>query len=111
MITPSLGGIRPLGTLIARRGWRALTTLGQNLDLRRKPLDMPKHDADRLDKAVADLVKHGHDDLPEGPPSPLGGDVRPNLLEVRPEREIHRLAKLGREIVDKRLAVRNRGAA
>jgi len=41
---------------------------------------MPNRDADRLDEAVADLVQHGRDDLPEGPPSDLGGEVRPNPL-------------------------------
>ncbi len=72
---------------------------------------MPRRNADRLAEAVAELKQHGHDDLPEGPPSPLGGEVRPNLLKSRREPEIRRLAKLGREIVDKRLAQRKSGAA
>lgn len=71
---------------------------------------MPNHDADRLDEAVADLVQHGRDDLPEGPPSDLGGEVRPNPLTTRPEPEIRRLAALGRRLVDKRLATRARQA-
>ena len=72
---------------------------------------MPERDADRLDEAVADLVKHGHDDLPEGPASPLGGEVRPNQLKVRRVPEIRRLAERGKAIVDKRLEARNRSAA
>ncbi len=71
---------------------------------------MPNRNADRLDEAVADLVKHGHDDLPDGQPSPLGGEVRPNLLRTRTEPEIRRLAKRGKALVDKRLATRNSGA-
>jgi hypothetical protein len=65
-----------------------------------------KADADRLDEAVEELVKHGHDDLPDGPSSPLGGEARPNLLKTRTEPEIRRLEALGRAIVDKHLAAR-----
>ena len=68
---------------------------------------MPNPDADRLDDAVAELVEHGHDDLPEGRPSPLGGEARPNLLITRPEAEIKRLAELGKTIVDRRLSARS----
>ncbi len=71
---------------------------------------MPNPNADRLDEVVAELVKHGHDDLPEGPSSPLGGEVRPNLLITRSEPEIRRLAELGRAIVDKRISARSRDA-
>ena len=71
---------------------------------------MPKRDAERLDEVVADLVEHGHDDLPQGPASPLGGEVRPNLLRTRPEPEIRRFAKRGKAIVDKRVAARTRTA-
>jgi len=66
--------------------------------------------ADRLEQAVAELVKHGHDDLPQGDSSPLGGEARPNPLIVRSEAEISRLADLGRSIVDSRIAARNRQA-
>jgi hypothetical protein len=68
---------------------------------------MPKTDAEKLVQAVDELVKHGHDELPEGPSSPLGGEVRPNLLTTRSEPEIRRLAALGRTIVDKRLSARS----
>lgn len=67
---------------------------------------MPKTRADQLDKAVAELIEHGHDDLPEGPTSPLGGEARPNPLVVRSEAEIHRLADRGKLIVDRRIAAR-----
>lgn len=72
---------------------------------------MPNPDADRLDDAVAELVEHGHDDLPEGTPSPLGGEARPNLLTTRPETEIKRLAKLGKMIVDQRITARSTNAS
>jgi hypothetical protein len=62
---------------------------------------------DRLDDVVAELVAHGHDDIPEGAPSPLGGEARPNLLTTRPETEIRRLAELGKAIVDRRIASRS----
>jgi hypothetical protein len=68
---------------------------------------MPKTDADKLVEAVNEIVKHGHDELPEGPSSPLGGEVRPNLLTTRSEPEIRRLAALGRDIVDERLSARS----
>jgi hypothetical protein len=71
---------------------------------------MPNPNADRLDEVVAELMEHGHDDLPEGPSSPLGGEVRPNLLTTRPEPEIRRLAELGRAIVDKRISARSADA-
>ena len=32
---------------------------------------MPNTDADKLTAAVDEIVKHGHDNLPEGPASPL----------------------------------------
>jgi hypothetical protein len=70
-------------------------------------IGMPNPDADRLDAAVAEILKHGHDDLPEGPPSPLGGEARPNLLTTRTEFETRRLAERGQEIVDKRISARN----
>lgn len=66
---------------------------------------MTRRGADRLVEAVAELEQHGHDDLPEGPSSPLEYD--PGLLKSRREPEVRRLAKLGREIVDGRLAKRN----
>lgn len=66
--------------------------------------------ADRLDQAVAELVKHGHDDLPEGASSPLGGEARPNPLVVRSEAEISRLADHGKAIVDRRIAARSQPA-
>jgi hypothetical protein len=72
---------------------------------------MPNPDADRLDDAVAELVRHGHDDLPEGASSPLGGEARPNLLTTRPEQEIKRLAKLGKMIVDRRITARSTHAS
>jgi hypothetical protein len=68
---------------------------------------MPNPNADRLDDAVAELVEHGHDDLPDGAASPLGGEARPNLLKTRPEAEIRRLAKLGKMLVDERVAARS----
>jgi hypothetical protein len=67
---------------------------------------MPNPDADRLDEVVAEIVKHGHDDLPEGPSSPLGGEARPNLLHVRTEPETRRLAQRGQAIVDQRISAR-----
>jgi hypothetical protein len=67
---------------------------------------MPNPDADKLDEAVAEIMKHGHDDLPEGPSSPLGGEARPNLLKTRTERETRRLAERGEAIVDKRISAR-----
>ncbi len=67
---------------------------------------MSNTDADKLADAVNEILKHGHDDLPEGPSSPLGGEARPNLLIARSEAEIRRLAKLGKEIVDKRISAR-----
>jgi hypothetical protein len=72
---------------------------------------MSPSDADKLDAAVTELIQHGHDDLPEGPPSPLGGEARPNLLNTRPESETRRLAERGQAIVDRRLAVRNAKAS
>jgi hypothetical protein len=72
---------------------------------------MPNQDADRLDATVAEILKHGHDDLPEGPSSPLGGEVRPNLLITRTESETKRLAKRGKAIVDKRASARSRRQA
>lgn len=71
---------------------------------------MPNPDADKLAAAVDEIVKHGHDNLPEGPASPLGGEARPNLLITRPEPEIRRLAELGKSIVDKRISARARHA-
>lgn len=67
---------------------------------------MPNPDADRLDEVVEEIVKHGHDDLPEGPSSPLGGEARPNLLKTRTEPETRRLAERGQAIVDKRISAR-----
>jgi len=67
---------------------------------------MPRSDADKLAAAVDEMVKHGHDNLPEGPPSPLGGEVRPNLLTTRTEPEIRRLARLGEALVDERISAR-----
>lgn len=67
---------------------------------------MTKSDADKLAEAVDEIVKHGHDELPEGPSSPLGGEVRPNLLTTRSEPEIRRLAAQGKAIVDERIAAR-----
>lgn len=72
---------------------------------------MPNRDADRLDAAVAELLKHGHDDLPEGPSSPLGGEARPNLLKIRTEPETRRLAEQGQAIVDHRISTRSTQAA
>lgn len=72
---------------------------------------MRERDADRLAEAVADLEAHGHDDLPDGPSSDLGGEVRSKLLNTRSEREFERLAALGKNIVEKRLAKRRAGAA
>jgi hypothetical protein len=71
---------------------------------------MPNPDADKLAAAVDEIVKHGHDNLPEGSASPLGGEARPNLLTTRPEPEIRRLAELGKSIVDKRISARARHA-
>jgi hypothetical protein len=68
---------------------------------------MLKTDADKLADAVDEVLRHGHDDLPEGPSSPLGGEVRPNLLTTRSEPEIMRLAELGRAIVDQRISARS----
>jgi hypothetical protein len=68
---------------------------------------MPKTDADKLAEAVEEVLRHGHDDMPEGPSSPLGGEVRPNLLTTRSEPEIMRLAELGRAIVDQRISARS----
>lgn len=67
---------------------------------------MPNPNADRLDKVVAELVKHGQDALPEGPASPLGGEARPNNLTSRPVAEILRLKGFGRTKVDSRIAAR-----
>ncbi len=72
---------------------------------------MSNLDADRLDDAVAEIVQHGHDDMPEGPPSPLGGEARPNLLKSRPHSEITRLAALGKNLVDHGLAALNSRAS
>lgn len=73
------------------------------------PEDLPamaNPDADRLDAVVAEIVEHGHDDLPEGPSSPLGGEARPNPLITRSAAEIRRLAQRGEEIVNQRAAAR-----
>jgi hypothetical protein len=71
---------------------------------------MPNPDADKLAAAIDELVEHGHDDLPEGPASPLGGEARPNLLTTRPEPFIRGLAELGMSFVDERLSARARHA-
>lgn len=71
---------------------------------------MPKTDADKLADTVNQILEHGHDDLPEGPSSPLGGEVRPNLLTTRSEPEIMRLAELGRAIVDERISAQSTDA-
>ena len=71
---------------------------------------MPNSDTDKLVDAVDEIVKHGHDNLPEGPSSPLGGEARPNLLTTRTEPEIRRLAKLGEVLVDKRISARTKHA-
>jgi hypothetical protein len=68
---------------------------------------MLKTDADKLADTVDEVLRHGHDDLPEGPSSPLGGEVRPNLLTTRSEPEIMRLAELGKAIVDQRISARS----
>jgi hypothetical protein len=68
---------------------------------------MPKSDADRLAETVKEIVKHGHDDLPEGPASPLGGEARPNALKTRSLSEVKRLANLGKALVDKQIASRD----
>jgi hypothetical protein len=72
---------------------------------------MPNIDADRLAAAVDEILKHGHDDLPEGPSSPLGGEARPNLLITRTEAETRRLAEQGKAIVDKRASARSHTGA
>jgi len=70
-----------------------------------------KADAVEVVKAVDEFVAHLNDDLPLGPTSPLGGEVMPERLKDRPEREIRRLAQIGREILnaprDERVRVRN----
>lgn len=71
---------------------------------------MPNTDADKLTAAVDEIVKHGHDNLPEGPASPLGGEARPNLLTTRTEPEIRRLARIGKALVDKRISARTKHA-
>jgi hypothetical protein len=71
---------------------------------------MSNSDTDKLVDAVDEIVKHGHDNLPEGPSSPLGGEARPNLLTTRTEPEIRRLAKLGKALVDKRISARTKHA-
>ena len=71
---------------------------------------MPTSDADKLAAAVDEILQHGHDDLPEGPASPLGGEARPNLLITRTESETKRLAKQGEAIVEKRVPARRRRA-
>lgn len=71
---------------------------------------MSKRDADRLERAIAELVEHAHDDLPDGPSSDLGGEVRSKLLHTRSEREFERLAEFGKMLVDERLARRHGNA-
>jgi hypothetical protein len=60
--------------------------------------------ASELKKPVADvtpvdLLAYPHEDLPEGPDSPLGGE-QPSHLSSRPESETRRLAEAGRRRVD-----------
>jgi hypothetical protein len=63
---------------------------------------MAEDGASRLERAVADLTEHRHDDLPPGPPSDLGGEVHPNRRKVRSEAETLRLADIGRSVVRER---------
>lgn len=82
-------------------------TFGHIIDLMEDQPDMLNPNADRLDEVVADLVEHGHDDMPDGAGSPLGGEARPNLLNTRSEADFKRLAELGKSIIDRRLAARS----
>ena len=45
-----------------------------------------------------DLLDYPHEDLPDGPRSPLGGEV--SYLKSGPESETRRMAEIGRKLVD-----------
>jgi hypothetical protein len=72
---------------------------------------MSERDAERLEQAIAELVAHAHDDLPDGPSSDLGGEVRSKLIRTRSEREFEHLAARGKALVESRLAKRKRETA
>ena len=64
-----------------------------------------------LVEAIEDIARHRNDDLPIGPPSPLGGEVQPNMLRTQTEAKARRSATFGKAILEasgaERLAIRN----